>query len=254
MKSYKKKSKSQKLYNMRGCAKKTKKNSLAVFCPVCGSKKCYHNMKGGCGCNQTQTGGRRRRTGGDNSLNLGYSGQPIITVGNPNLGYTGNIRSAYPVLNTPYHRQNWINSTIKGGASSTDLITDYQSTGKYPDGLVGNDWTASPSTWPGVDNAGNHYPMNTYDNDVQTQMINTSAQPPGSVGGRRRRKKMSRRRYKKGGSASNTIAQDFINFGRQFSNSLGTTYNALNGYAAPVSPMPWKGQLANTQNVSSLKY
>jgi hypothetical protein len=96
--------------------------------------------------------------------------------------------------------------------------------------------------------------MNTYDNDVQTQMINTSAQPPGSVGGRRRRKKMSRRRYKKGGSASNTIAQDFINFGRQFSNSLGTTYNALNGYAAPVSPMPWKGQLANTQNVSSLKY
>jgi hypothetical protein len=259
MKSYRKKSRRQKLYKMKGCAK-TKKNTLAIFCPMCGSKKCSHGMKGGCGCGAPQMGGKRWRRGGDNTLNLGYTGHPIRTIPNPNLAYTGkggNASNAYPNIVAQPHSQNWVNSQIHRGGASLDTISQLQSSGKYPDGLVGNDWTATPSTWPGVDtaNSGNHYPINTYNNDVPNQMINTSAQPPGSVGGRRKhRKSRGKSRRRRGGNPSNSLGQDFINIGRQFTNSLGTTYNALNGYAAPVNPMPWKDQLVNTPNMSNLKY
>jgi hypothetical protein len=36
-----------------------------------------------------------------------------------------------------------------------------------------------------------------------------------------------------------------INLGRQFQFGLGSAYNALAGYAAPVNPMPWRDQLPN---------
>ena len=52
----------------------------------------------------------------------------------------------------------------------------------------------------------------------------------------------------RGGVMSNLLSQDLINLGRQFQHGFGSAYNALAGYPAPVSPMPWKDQLQNSSS------
>ena len=120
-----------------------------------------------------------------------------------------------------------------------------------PNGLVGSPWTGGNlSGWPGVNGVqgdANHFLQNKYDGfDPQTSMISTGANPPFSVGGTRRRKQ-------KGGNYTNILLQDVMNLGSQFQYGLGSAYNALTGYAAPVNPLPWKDQLPNTQSLSSVK-
>ena len=127
----------------------------------------------------------------------------------------------------------------------------------YPNGLVGSPWTPSSSGWPGVDGITgdrNYLGLNTYSpNDVSRQMINTGAQPPFSIGGRKPRKGTRRgRKGQKGGVISNFLGQDLINLGRQLQNGFGTAYNGLAGYPSPVNPLPWKGQLQNTPNLSRI--
>ena len=41
------------------------------------------------------------------------------------------------------------------------------------------------------------------------------------------------------------IPQELTNLGRSVQFGLGGAYNAVNGYDAPVNPMPYKGQLNN---------
>jgi len=114
----------------------------------------------------------------------------------------------------------------------------------YPGGITGHSWTPSTYGWPGVNGVQgdrNHFAHNLYNKgDPQTAMIVNGANPPFSIGGRG-----TRRRKQRGGTLSNFIAQDFINLGRQVQYGLGSTYNALAGYKAPVNPLPWKGQIAN---------
>jgi hypothetical protein len=122
-----------------------------------------------------------------------------------------------------------------------------------PNGLTGSPWVGGDlSTWPGVagvQGGNNHFSLNKYDGvDPQTSMISTGANPPFSVGGRG-----TRRRRQKGGNYSNILLQDVMNLGRQFQYGLGSTYNALAGYAAPANPMPWKDQLPNTPTLSTIK-
>ena len=129
----------------------------------------------------------------------------------------------------------------------------------YPDGLVGKPWTPSISGWPGVDHVAggrNYLAGNTYDTDISRQMIDTGANPPFLTGGKKHRKTRShksRSRKQRGGTFTNFLGQDLINLGRQFQFGLGSTYNALAGYPAPVSPLPWKDQLVRTPNLSSIK-
>jgi hypothetical protein len=78
-------------------------------------------------------------------------------------------------------------------------------------------------------------------------MIDTGANPPFLIGGKGKRKT----RKQKGGALSNFMYQDLINLGRQFNYGLGSAYNALAGYQSPVNPLPWKGQMSNT-NVNSI--
>ena len=40
------------------------------------------------------------------------------------------------------------------------------------------------------------------------------------------------------------IPQDLVNLGRDFGYNFKTAYNAINGYAPPVDPSPYKGQLS----------
>jgi len=126
----------------------------------------------------------------------------------------------------------------------------------YPNGLVGSPYVNS-SNLPGangISGDANYYSNNTYNNDVSRQMIDVGANPPflGFLGFKGGRSKHGRRhphshtkkhRKYRGGSLSNFIGQDLINLGRQLGHGVGTTFNALNGYTASASPLPWKGQL-----------
>jgi hypothetical protein len=105
--------------------------------------------------------------------------------------------------------------------------------------------------WPGVDSISddrNYLANNNYNTDVQRAIIPTGANPPFSIGGRKRKTRRQR-----GGALSNFIAQDLINLGRQVQFGVGSAYNAVAGYAAPVNPMPWKDQLVSTPNFSTLR-
>ena len=263
-KSSKHKSKKQKMYRMRGCSKTS----------TCKNKK--------------YLGGNKPA-----GLNLSYP-YPSTTVPNPFLAYTGkggnkieqpnlpqNINGSNPIypssgpVSTGF---NFLNaSVLKGGCGDamcslgggggkhrveckcSDCRPMHGGMGNngipYPDGLVGNPWTASTGGWPGVDGIGgdrNYLALNTYSpNDVSRQMTATGAAPPFSIGGAKMRK--NRRGKQNGGTLSNFLGQDLINLGRQFQFGLGSTYNALAGYSAPANPMPWKGQLPNTPSVSALK-
>jgi hypothetical protein len=113
----------------------------------------------------------------------------------------------------------------------------------YPNGLAGSPWTPAITGWPGVDGIQgdrNHFPLNTYKNDISRQMIDVGPNPPFVVGGRKRVK--GRTRKQRGGALSNFLTQDLINLGRQVQFGVGSAYNALSGYSAPVNPLPWKDQ------------
>ena len=117
--------------------------------------------------------------------------------------------------------------------------------GGVPAPLVGSSWTPQVSGWPGV--AGlpgqtNYLKLNEYENgDPQTQGIqfNRDTMTP-TKGGRGR----GRGRNKKGG-AGTLIPQDLVNLGRTLTYGLGSAYNNINGYAQPVSPLPFQDQLRN---------
>jgi hypothetical protein len=59
---------------------------------------------------------------------------------------------------------------------------------------------------------------------------------------------------KKASSSSNSMKagglfpQDLTNLGSSFTFNLKSAYNALNGYKAPVDPLPYKDQLSHSLN------
>lgn len=287
----------QKVYKMKGCAKKTRKNHL----------------------------------GGSPDAPLAYTGQPTPSQSNPFLAYTGkggsscglsnadniqqNINAANPAIpntgpptlstGTPIWNQA---STQRGGncgssCSLTPPTTNTVMTGgscgcsspimtggrkrrggcstcamgfmvagarhrigckcskckkrsmkggnmgiPYPNGLVGSPFTpGNIRGWPGVDGIPgdrNFSAQNMYYQDPQTAMKATG-NPPFSGGSK------GKTRKQKGGTLSNFITQDLINLGRQFQFGLGSAYNALAGYVAPVNPMPWKDQLNHRASLNA---
>jgi len=277
--------KSQKMYKMKGCSKKTRKNYL-------GGK-----------VNTSDSG-------------LAYPSNNVHSVPNPFLAYTGKggttcsdgitpsnlaypeningMNRAMPSTGPPSVGYNWINPQgnlhgggQKGGNCGCGLMMGggrrkYKKGGcgplcalgfmvggkkmkgggcnfsndgiPYPDGLVGAPYIGGwPGGWPGVDGVGgnrNYYTNNTYNNDVSRQMIDVGPASPylGFKGGKGRHT-----RKQKGGALSNFLGQDLINLGRQFQYGLGSAYNALAGYPGPVNPLPWKDQMPNTANLSTVK-
>ena len=221
----------QRLYKMKGCNKKRSKKTM-----------------------------RKYRGGSNMTMNLAYPSNNIRTVPNPHLAYVGGKSSAYPNPGPPAGGFNFLNpqNTQKGGCGSCSVGGQMMKGGEgnngipYPNGLVGSPWTPASSGWPGVDGVNgnrNYLAPNEYKVDPQTAMIATGANPPFSIGGRRRR----RSKKQKGGNLSNLFSQDLINLGRQFQFGVGSVYNGVSGYPAPVNPLPWKGQMANTSSLASVK-
>jgi hypothetical protein len=125
----------------------------------------------------------------------------------------------------------------------------------YPNGLVGSPWTPSSDGWPGVngiDGDRNYIANNTYHTDVSRQMVDLGANPPFLNGGQKKQKRTQHRRKQRGGTLSNFMGQDLVNLGRQFQFGIGSAYNALAGYSAPVNPMPWKDQFPNKMPLNSV--
>jgi hypothetical protein len=67
------------------------------------------------------------------------------------------------------------------------------------------------------------------------------------LGGNRRKSRKIRKNKRGGGTMTNFLGQDFLNVGRQFQYGLGSSYNAIRGFASPVNPMPWKDQMTHKQ-------
>ena len=173
------------------------------------------------------------------------------------LGGSSDLSLAYPTKQE-VGRFDFLNPQTGGCAGMCPLIMKggNGSSLPYPNGLLGNAWTPSISGWHGIDGISmgrNHIGYNTYDNDVSRQMRDVGANPPYTYlkGGKRRnthnkrtknnRNKTNKRRRKtqKGG----LLGQELINIGRHMQYGIGSAYNGIRGYTAPVNPSPWKDQL-----------
>jgi len=231
-----------------------------------------YNMRG---CSKT----RKSHLGGKTtSWPLAYPSNNVPTISNPNLAYRGGDKHPlkntyaqnpiYPSSGPPAKGYDLFNSQVirgggcggtcplmrGGGSSSTGAFASNNGI-PYPNGLVGKPWT--PTVWPAskgvLPGGANHFALNTYKNDISRQMKDVGPSFP-FTGGRRKKTRHNRRRVQRGGiTSSNFPTQDLVNFGRQIQYGIGSAYNGLTGYQAPVNPLPWKGQLTNTPNLSTMK-
>jgi hypothetical protein len=136
-------------------------------------------------------------------------------------------------------------SGIKGG-------NFYKHAAPIPGPFVGQPWTPAISGWPGVDGVGanrNYIADNLYPTDISRQMkVNGGAKLNKSKSKKHKTIKMTKmtKIHKRGGSI---IPQDLTNLGRELTFSVGSAYNALNGYPLPVNPAPYVQPSLNTPAV-----
>jgi hypothetical protein len=284
---YKSKSRKQKLYKMRGCSNKNsrKKNyggrgqlnnvsgdfnlAYPYKGPILSNPALAYTGKGGKGDFLLDTPSYLAvRTANVNGANPLYPNTGPLPNGFNFLNPLQNQRGGGCGCGVPFmnggaikHREGCKCSSCKMKKGSGSLMKggggcSTSNNGiPYPNGLVGKPYVNS-SNLPGANGIpgdANYYSNNTYNNDVSRQMIDVGANKPflgflGIKGGSNKKTKKQR-----GGSFSNFITQDIINLGRQFTYGLGSTFNALNGTPGPSNPLPWKDQLTNTANLTTIK-
>ena len=170
--------------------------------------------------------------------------QNYLSLGNKSLKHKYKYKkhkggSGYPIAPLSTEKMNQL-----GGTCNT--CSQLQQGGKIPPPFVPSNsaWGPSVNKWPGVDgvSSSRNYlsPYNT-NNDPQQQMSmnNAGYNTKNSLVGGKKNKKL----LKKGGGL---MPQDLVNLGRDFTYNFKSTYNALNGYKAPVDPSPYKGQLTGS--------
>jgi hypothetical protein len=259
----------QKLYKMVGCSK-TRKNYLGGSADISlaytgqpvfsiPNPHLAYTLKGGSSCGLTKNTSIPINTnGGDRTLpNTGAPISRDSTIFSSGLNQTGgSCGCGTPLMSGGGRRKRggtcpscslgfMIGGTkhrnsCKCSSCKTNRMKGGNAGIPYPDGLVGSPWTPSSSGWPGVSGVpgnNNYYPVNSYNNDISRQMVDVGANPPflNLKGGKKRKQR--------GGTLSNFVSQDLINLGRQFQFGIGSAYNALAGYSAPVNPLPWRDQL-----------
>jgi hypothetical protein len=236
------KTRKQKVYVMRGCSKskscKNKRQTASLGCPKCGPNchcgpncKCSHNCSGNCYLN------RQNHKGGSNS-GCGSCGCPIA----------------------PYKMNQYGGSCGACGLQSGGNF--FKAGSNMPGPIVGQSWGASTNELPGMDGVSNNRnylspSSNVIDNDPQLKMTMNASGYTGYkmlnsiVGGKKRKQPKSKRRNKsmnKLMKAGGLIPQDLVNLGNDFSFNLKSAYNAINGYKAPIDPLPYKDQLSHSMN------
>lgn len=264
--------KNQKFYKMKGCSKKTCKNYLGGSASninfaypgnvptVPNPFLAYTNKKGGAANLGTSLAMPINTNASDKTLpNTG----PINKgPGTPFLNYQGAQRGGTCgascmngfMVGGAKHRTHCRCSDCKMMGGQENVLMGGNAGIPYPNGLVGSPWSPPSNGLPGVNGVqgdNNYFAPNNYHTDVQTAMISTGAQPPFSIGGRKSHK--NKKSKQNGGGFTNFMTQDLINLGRQINYGFGSAYNAIAGYSAPTNPLPWKGQLANTSNINTIR-
>ena len=217
--------KTQKLWNMKGCAhNKYKKCAKCVKLQLGGSCGCDKIVGGMKGCIHN----KYKKCAKCVKLQLGGS------CGCDKIGGNSFLPSSSP---SPPPS----NSLQTGGCGCGQPLNVGAQTGGNS-ALIGSPWTASINGWPSVAGAAgqtNYYSLNEYKGlDPQTNVILER----GQVGGTTK---------KQGGGL---IPQDLVNLGRNMMFGVGSAYNSLSGYQAPVSPMPYKNQLMTQSSAKTLGY
>jgi hypothetical protein len=255
----KKYSRKQKLYKMKGCSKNTRKNYLGGKANIQLAYPSY-NIKSVPNPFLAYTG-----KGGSNSMSININstnptlpntgpvpkGNIFLNPINPQRG--GNCGCGIPLLSGGKKKNKTVGFLVAGArhrmgckcSECKKMMKGGNHGIPYPNGLVGSSWRPQTSSWPGVNGIpgdSNHYPLNTYQNDISRQIKNVGANPP-FIGGKKKQK---------GGNLSNFITQDLINLGRQFQYGVGSAYNAIAGYSSPVNPLPWKDQFPKNPYMTSL--
>ena len=196
-------------------------------------KQRLYNMKG-CSKKMTKSKSRTRKQRG--GYGCGAYGCPLAPFSWKQMQQRGgeytDVLNGGPILGTAQN----------GGTCDTcsaPLMTGgsfYKPAAPMPGPFIGQAWSPSIKGWPGVDgvsNNRNYLENNLYNRgDPQTMM---------KLGGSKRKK--SKSMNKRGGGL---IPQDMVNLGRDLSFNFKSAYNALNGYSAPVSPLPYKDQLSGS--------
>ena len=240
--SNKPRSKKQRLWKMKGCAKLA---NMRGGCNTCGGMPANNMlMSGGCGCG-TQV---------NNMMGGGVCAGDILAYPNnnyrcnDNLAYTGRGGTKKEGFN-----QDMMMPVLGGcGTCNTDNMPSGAS---YPSGAMGSPWTPNPSSWPGVAGVqgdSNYLAYNNYSYPQADRMlINTEAIPfkfggkPNKSKKRVFRKHMRKyktnkyyknKKYQKGGLPSLGILTDVKN-----------TWNTLRGNPQLPSPLPFNNQLEHQQ-------
>ena len=133
-----------------------------------------------------------------------------------------------------------------------------------PPPFVGSAWTPNPSTWPGTStNAGNHFALNNYNNQMDRFFQNEAWNPPFNnvssndfklnpkqMGGKVKRSKREKKTKKQRGGL---LGMSVFN---QMGTDLTNAYNTWQGKPQDVSPLPFKDQIyygrRAEQNINSI--
>jgi hypothetical protein len=265
------KSRKQKLYRMRGCSKKNKSRKYRGCAKYNGGTNMNMNLAytgkpvfslpnphlaytGTNDSSSTNSSNMRVNTNAANPVYPNTGGPPAhqgwINSSTQSGGTCGLLKGGCGgtcglLKGGGKHRSGCRCSKCKGQKGGNNGLPYGQGLAEMkpilaPSGLTGSSWGAD-FKWPGTNTVGgdhNHYSLNKYAPvDISRQMQNIGAQPPflGMGGGKRKNKS----RKQRGGTLSNFVYEDLVNVGRQVQFGLGSTYNALSGYSAPVNPMPW---------------
>jgi hypothetical protein len=219
----------KKYINMIGCSKKSKHENNVSKCPNCGPNchcgpkcKCSHPCPGKCYLNHRLKGG---------SNGCGSNGCPISPMSYKQMNQFGggDGDDFKPILGIGQNGGRFFKTDIN----------------PIPGPKIGSPWGPSFSKLPGVDGiSGNRNYFKEVDvvkNPQQQMMLDDSGYKNfmSLIGGKQRKHKS------KGGGL---IPQDLVNLGRDFTFNINSAYNALNGYKAPVNPLPYKGQLTGSLN------
>lgn len=245
------KTRKQKIINMIGCSRKHKhskscnKKDLGSGCHNCGPNchcgpncKCPHNCPGTCYLN-------RRKMVKRGGQGCGSCGCPTGGLSYEAMNKFGGSLNSSPVLIDGASNGKYVEIP---GISQNGGSNFFKPAASIPGPFVGSSWGTSVKDWPSMNGIGgdrnylsDSSKVVTNNPQQQISMADSGYKTLSSMVGGYKKKKRSQR----GGGI---IPQDLVNLGSNLSFGMKSAYNSLNGYPAPVNPMPYKDQLTHSSN------
>lgn len=142
---------------------------------------------------------------------------------------------------------------IRGGSNF------YKPAPPLPGPFVGQPWGPNVTQWPGVDGiGGNRNYLLSYDtpkNNIvamnpqyQMSMNDAGYKTLNSMVGGGSKKVIKSKVIKQKIMGGGILPQDLVNLGNDLDYNFKSAYNAINGYKAPVNPLPYRDQLTHSLN------